>query len=211
MRSDRFRPVEGTRERILRESSRLFFEIGFDGAGTRAIAEAVGIRQPSLFYHFSSKEEIGLELVERRITQSPLLQGKFEIAPDDPALNLYRLFRDEAAFELSDNIDSRWLFRPPPSVLARFPEWKSALQQGNRTVALIVTHGIKDGVFRSEDIGVVLRLFDAVANDAMFWPHEQQNFMPDALAQVLLRLIVSDPADIEAVVARSNPAAGNRS
>lgn len=206
MSSTQSRAVEGTRERILRVSSRLFFEVGFEGAGTRAIAEAVGIRQPSLFYHFSNKEEIGAELVERRISRSPLLQGKFAFAPDDPALDLFTLFRGEAEFELSDTVDTRWLFRPSPTVLNRFPEWKSAMQNGNHTVESIVTRGIEAGVFHGEHSGIVLRLLDAVANDAMFWPHEQQEFSPDALATVLLRLVISDPSEIDAVVARSNTA-----
>ncbi|WP_423058578.1 TetR/AcrR family transcriptional regulator [Brevibacterium linens] len=208
MRSDHSKAAVGTRERILRASSRLFFEVGFEGAGTRAIADAVGIRQPSLFYHFSNKEEIGAELVDRRISQSPLLQGKFAFAPDDPALDLFNLFRDEAAFELSDTVDTRWLFRPSQTVLNRFPEWKSAMLNGNRTVESIVIRGIDVGVFRGDHSDIVLRLLDAVANDAMFWPHEQQSFSPNALAAVLLRFVVVEPAGIEAVVARSSAEEG---
>ncbi|MYJ36080.1 MAG: TetR/AcrR family transcriptional regulator [Acidimicrobiaceae bacterium] len=51
-----------TREQILRVSSRLFTERGYRATSTRDIAEGVGIRQPSLFHHFSSKAEIMADL-----------------------------------------------------------------------------------------------------------------------------------------------------
>ncbi|MFL6071104.1 MAG: TetR/AcrR family transcriptional regulator [Actinomycetes bacterium] len=52
----------GTRDRILLAASQLFAVHGFRGASTRAIAEQVGIRQPSLFKHFESKREMLGEL-----------------------------------------------------------------------------------------------------------------------------------------------------
>jgi AcrR family transcriptional regulator len=47
-----------TRERILREASRLFATRGYYGSSTRDIAAAVGIQQPSLFHHFPHKQAI---------------------------------------------------------------------------------------------------------------------------------------------------------
>ena len=51
-------PRTSTRDRILTEASRLFGERGYDGTSTRQIADAVGIKQPSLFHHFASKQAI---------------------------------------------------------------------------------------------------------------------------------------------------------
>ena len=51
-----------TRDQILRVASRLFAVRGFHATSTRDIADAVGIRQPSLFHHFSSKAEIMAQL-----------------------------------------------------------------------------------------------------------------------------------------------------
>jgi AcrR family transcriptional regulator len=41
----------------------LFSTRGYAGTSTRAIAEAAGLRQPSLYYHFAGKEEIFERLV----------------------------------------------------------------------------------------------------------------------------------------------------
>jgi AcrR family transcriptional regulator len=53
-----------TRGRILLAASILFAQRGYFGTSTRDIAEAVQIRQPSLFHHFQAKHEIFRALIE---------------------------------------------------------------------------------------------------------------------------------------------------
>ena len=52
------------RARIIEEATRLFAEDGFNGTSIQAISEAVGIRRPSLIYHFGSKDELRREVLE---------------------------------------------------------------------------------------------------------------------------------------------------
>ena len=55
-------------QRILDQATRLFARHGFVGASLRDIAVAVGIRKPSLLYHFPSKDELRAGVLEQMLT-----------------------------------------------------------------------------------------------------------------------------------------------
>lgn len=52
-----------TRAKILDAASLEFADKGFEGASTRGIAEAAGVRQSLLVYHFQTKETLWLETI----------------------------------------------------------------------------------------------------------------------------------------------------
>lgn len=49
---------KSTKERILEAALTLFSEKGYDGVGVDQIAQAVGIKGPALYKHFSGKEDV---------------------------------------------------------------------------------------------------------------------------------------------------------
>jgi AcrR family transcriptional regulator len=77
-KADRGRPRSGVsarpdltaREQIIDAAAHLFVERGYAATSTRAIADAVGIRQASLYYHFPRKEQILEELLMRTVEPS---------------------------------------------------------------------------------------------------------------------------------------------
>ena len=75
------------REEILQIATRLFYEHGFQSVGIRMIADEVGIQPSSLYYHFSSKEEILFQSWQAR---SDVINYCASVAtspdPDDPDL-----------------------------------------------------------------------------------------------------------------------------
>jgi AcrR family transcriptional regulator len=73
------------RVEILDAAAALFAEHGYAGTSTRSIAERVGIRQASLYYHFAGKDELLLELLETSVRPSLDFVERLRDAPDPAA------------------------------------------------------------------------------------------------------------------------------
>jgi AcrR family transcriptional regulator len=92
----RLRPASNAgvppREEILDAAAGLFISQGLAATTTRQIAERVGIRQASLYYHFAGKDEILLELLTQSVRPSLQVAATLESrCHDDPAAGLYAL------------------------------------------------------------------------------------------------------------------------
>jgi len=75
---------QGPKERIKREAMRLFVDHGVDAVSMRDIADAVGLKAPSLYAHFRSREELIGDLFfasyaeyGRRLADAAATQGGF--------------------------------------------------------------------------------------------------------------------------------------
>ncbi len=64
-----------TKEKIVEVSRKLFSQKGFDATSMEDIAEEVGIRKPSLYYHFDSKEGIYAVVLDRIMQETTELFG----------------------------------------------------------------------------------------------------------------------------------------
>jgi len=62
-------PKRGTLERLFDTAATLFREKGYAGTTTREMAAALGIRQASLYYHISSKEDLFYQLCVSSLTR----------------------------------------------------------------------------------------------------------------------------------------------
>jgi AcrR family transcriptional regulator len=93
----RYRPSSTTaagRDQILDAAAELFVEYGVGGTSTRMIAERVGVRQASLYYHFAGKDEILAELLSGSVRPSlEAVQALVARVPGevDPAAGLHAL------------------------------------------------------------------------------------------------------------------------
>lgn len=96
------------RDQILHAAAELFVTRGFAATSTREIAERVGIRQASLYYHFAGKEEILAELLQRSVRPTVDKVAKVEamVPPEthETALYLLALIDIRTLAEAPDNI-----------------------------------------------------------------------------------------------------------
>lgn len=55
-----------TKQNILEQAGALFYAQGFNNTGMEKITEVCGIKKPALYYHFGSKNALGLAYLEYR-------------------------------------------------------------------------------------------------------------------------------------------------
>lgn len=137
--------------RILDEANRLFALNGYDGTSLSAIAGCVGIRKPSLLYHFSSKDEL------RQAVLSRLLDHWNEVLPQILAVATSGDSRFEAlvgeviAFFTADPNRARLLYR---EMLDRPDELREQMGQflhpWVKLLAEYIQKGQADGTVRPE-------------------------------------------------------------
>ncbi|AKK30622.1 TetR/AcrR family transcriptional regulator [Mycobacterium sp. EPa45] len=100
--TERRRPGTTARDEILDAAAELFTTRGYASTSTRAIAEAVGIRQASLYHYFKTKDELLSALLHQTVT--PTLAFLAELEQDSAARTLHAL----AAFDGAQLLTSRW-------------------------------------------------------------------------------------------------------
>jgi len=104
------------RAELLRAAARLFVDKGFDATTTRDIAEAVGMRSGSPFYHFRSKQEL---LKEAMIDGLEAGRARLLAAIDgvaDPQRRLYVLVRTHLGTLLEADCNSPMLLNETRSL-----------------------------------------------------------------------------------------------
>jgi AcrR family transcriptional regulator len=100
------RPGVTARDEILDAAGELFTTTGYAGTSTRAIAEAVGVRQASLYHYFKTKDDILCTLLEQ--TVAPTLEFIPSLLGSEPALTVDEHLHALAAFDGAQLMSGRW-------------------------------------------------------------------------------------------------------
>lgn len=89
--STKKRPGETAREEILDAAAELFTTRGFTNTSTRMIAEAVGMRQASLYHHFANKDELLDALLSGTVDQPLAVAQAIRASDAPPEVKMYAL------------------------------------------------------------------------------------------------------------------------
>ncbi len=80
-----------TKNKLLAAGLELFTGKGFAGASTREIVERAGVTKPSLYYHFSSKEDLYRVLIEEDFARFNRALEEIAAGPGTPPEKLTRV------------------------------------------------------------------------------------------------------------------------
>ena len=198
--------IWSTRDSILLEASRLFATRGFRGTSTRDICAAVGIRQPSLYSHFASKQSIAEELLRRDLTLAIEALERVQRDGGGPAVELYRYLRWEITYDIEDPFDKRALYNAEILELPELDSCRELLETCSQHIEAVVRRGITAGDFIDLDVVFLRRTIDAISIEAMRGSVDQTPIVdqPDLAATLVTRALLRDTSLIDGVRKRAH-------
>ena len=123
--NDPRRPGATAVDEILDAAAELFTQRGYAATSTRQIAEAVGIRQASLYHYFPTKGEILTALLEATV-QAPLALARSVVSADGSPLDrLLTLARSDAGQLLAARYNLGALYHLPELAADEFAEFRA--------------------------------------------------------------------------------------
>lgn len=178
------------RSAILDAARDLYRAGGYAGVTMRGIADQLGIRAPSLYHHFVSKEAIFLALEEQALA---LLVERIESEVEDPLENLRQYFWRYYQFSKthSDHFTLTWIDQSTPPMARLFPS-KSIERLRDMAYARLR---------RCMDAGLVAPRVDVTEVSNVLWSailgvavlnlHQPGMDMSDALARETLETVIA--------------------
>jgi AcrR family transcriptional regulator len=120
---------EETREQVLAAAARVFAKRGFHGTSLEAIADEAGFSRGAVYYNFADKEELFLELLDRRCAERAQdLRTVFAEADDDDDVEATSRQAQIAAQRALD-------------AMTGDPEWRALYME-------FLAHAARDAAFR---------------------------------------------------------------
>jgi AcrR family transcriptional regulator len=104
--SNKRKRVANRREIIVKAAGRLFREKGYEGTSVRDLADAVGLQSGSLFFHFRSKEEILLSLLEGGLRRAVAILDRHLAAAVSPREKLSAILHGHLQAILDEERDA---------------------------------------------------------------------------------------------------------
>ncbi|MFG2129399.1 TetR/AcrR family transcriptional regulator [Streptomyces sp. NPDC048751] len=196
-------PGTSAREQILDAAGALFVERGIASTSTRMIAERVGIRQASIYYHFATKEEILAELLATSVRPSlEMVERIRALVPEraSPAAALYAVAAMDVRTLCRTPYNIGTLYLLPEVRAERFDAFRierGRLQENYGTLgALAAAEGVARSV-PAERIGeLLIQLVEVVIQIRR--SREADAADTDAIASSCLRLCGLDESAVTA-------------
>jgi AcrR family transcriptional regulator len=211
-KGERGRPRSGTNprpdlsapEQILDAAAHLFVERGYSATSTRAIADEVGIRQASLYYHFPRKEQILELLLMRTVEPSMIVANYLETSESPAAVRLTALvtFDSRQLFTAPHNVGSLYLL--PEVRNGPFEPFRIERSSLRGLYARLISESVDGSAPRpSIDylVDVVFGMVESVITIRADRSTDDATVLTTTIAESCLRVLGHDEPEIRGVVA----------
>lgn len=172
--SDRPSP---TAEKIKTAALSLFLNAGYDGTSLSDIAKAVGIKTPSIYAHFESKDRLFLQLFADVIDEDlakfkSLMHERRDVPPVEQLRGAFDYYADNDAISAGQTFLRQTFLMPPGHLRGQLRE--HFLRYEEETTNIILTfygRGIREGHFRPGTEEQLIALFYAGADGLLVERH----------------------------------------
>jgi AcrR family transcriptional regulator len=185
------RPGTTAHDEILDAAGELFTTLGYTATSTRTIAEAVGIRQASLYHYFKTKDDILCALLSQTVT--PTLMVVDSLADAAPALTAAEHLHALALFDGRQLLEGRWnlgaLYLQPELRGARLePFWSDRERLRLHYLALSKAIVAETGVDEAA-ADLPFRLVESLVNMWTKQPGPERAKLPEHVADACIRVL----------------------
>lgn len=201
-----------TQEEILQAASRLFGEQGYAKTTTRQIADAVGIKQPTMYYHFADKRAILVSLLSSTVT--PALECARWLGEQrlDPVVRICALVTFDLDTLLRDRHNLHVVYHLPELETDDFAptravqaELRDAYRDFGRA-ALAHLHPPREAAELAEDVDLVFALVEASVSQRQWGGEENRARYAESALRGSLRLLGVPAPDAPDIIARAEQA-----
>ena len=152
-----------TKERIVDEALTLFSLQGYKGTTVKNIADAVGIKDSSIYKHFKSKQEILDAIVDQMKGRMEELSGTLGIPQDIDEDSVMTAYKDLSLQELQEISRKAFLFYLKDEFMSRFWRLSQMEQYQNREI-----YDIYRSIFFEQSIRYQTELFAEMIRQGAF-------------------------------------------
>ena len=203
---NRLTPVT-TRERIMYEAASLFAKQGYHATTTREIAEAVGVKQPSLFHHFRSKKRIVEAILDWDLDIALPRVRAIAALSESAAVRLFMYLHGDVTHLASAPYNLSGVYTEEVIAASDFAAWASRRDELHDIVEGIVREGMASGDFVLMDSRIIRHALGGILVRVLTI-HSGGRGTIDALAEDIARLMVravlADPTELESVAIRAS-------
>lgn len=203
---------EDPRVEILDAAAELFTRLGYTRTTTRQIAEAVGLRQGSLFHYFGRKQDILDELLRATIEPAMATAAWLEDVDAAAEVKLFLLVKHDASnlCALPHNLGA--LYFQPEIKVDEFAEHWERRESLRAIYERLVEGGATSGRFDVDDTSLATDLVFGLVESTCTWFDPKGNRSPEDVGRVVaraaLRMLLAPRADVEKVQADAVAAGG---
>jgi AcrR family transcriptional regulator len=196
---ERTAPAQGRRAAIAKTAAELFDKRGYNSTSMEDIADSVGLRKPSLYHYFKSKDEILFYVHNEMID---LILGRHERrmaeGVESRAVALRSLMRDVIELMETHPGHLRIFFEHHRELPDKHQSIiRTKRNQFRNHVSDVLRQGIEDGEFRDIDVDLTTLAVLGVSNWTYQWLHpsgaHEVEQVIDHFWDLIMRGIATDP------------------